>query len=84
MINRGDRVRIKASRQLIAMRLSQLNNRMGVITDVMLGNRCPGAMVKLDDSYDDSRYWYIPIASLAPEKYKGNAAKRRLLNEKVF
>lgn len=84
MIRQGDRIKIKASRQLLLMQLGGLCGRSGIVTEVMLQNKTPGAMIKLDDAYEESRFWYVPAHSIVTERMKHREAKNKLLNEKLY
>lgn len=84
MIHKGDKIKIRRTRELILEGLGSLSNKTGVITELMLKNKTPGVIVKLNECYGESRYWFIPIQSVETESMKSHKDKLRTLNEKIF
>ncbi|TGX80524.1 hypothetical protein E5358_12775 [Palleniella muris] len=84
MINKGDRVTVKISRDLLIMGLGPLIGKGGVVTQPMTKHKTPGAMVKVDEKFMDYSLWFIPIKSISVNKTNSRQNKIKMLKEAVL
>lgn len=72
------------SRDLLMMGLGPLNGKSGIVIQLMLDNKTPGAMVKLDERTMDYFLWFIPIKSLSTGRTKNKQANLKLITETLL
>lgn len=69
------------SRELALMGLCQLSGKSGVVNQVFLKNKTPGAMIKFDESIMEYSLWFVPLRSIVTDRFKAKKVKQKMLDD---